>query len=115
MLTDLELGAHKLYHSIIGSAYVKNVLGVEDEEIISAIRYHTTARADMTPLERVLYLADYTSRDRDYNGVEDMRKAVEISEEAALTIALKFTVEDLEEKGLAVHPDTLAAYKFYVK
>ena len=115
MLTDLELGAHKLYHSIIGSAYVERVLGIEDKEIIDAIRYHTTARADMTSLERVLYLADYTSRDRDYNGVEDMRRAVEISEEAALKIALQFTVEDLNEKGLAVHPDTLAAYEFYVK
>jgi len=115
MLTDLELGAYKLYHSIIGSAYVERVLGIKDEDIISAIRYHTTAKADMTPLEKVLYLADYTSRDRDYNGVEDMRKAVEISEEAALEIALCFTVEDLEAKGFAVHPDTLAAYDYYVK
>ena len=114
MLTELEKNAPKLYHSIIGSVYVKKVLGIDDEEIISAIRYHTTARADMTPLERVIYLADYTSRDRDYDGVEDMRKAVEISEKAALEIALKFTVEDLNNKGFAVHPDTLAAYKFYV-
>lgn len=114
MLTDLELGAHKLYHSIIGSAYVEKVLGIEDKEIIDAIRYHTTARADMTPLERILYLADYTSRDRDYDGVDEMRNAVEISEEAALKIALTFTVEDLKNKGLAVHPDTLAAYEFYV-
>ncbi len=114
MLTDLELNAPKLYHSIIGSAYAERVLGIDDEEIISAIRYHTTARADMTPLETVLYLADYTSRDRDYNGVEDMRRAVEISEREALRIALQFTVEDLKQKGASVHPDTLAAYEFYI-
>ena len=115
MLTDLELHAPKLYHSIIGSAYVEKVLGVGDKEIIKAIRYHTTARADMSPLEAVLYLADYTSRDREYDGVEDMRRAVEISEKEALRIALQFTVEDLKAKKVSVHPDTLAAYNFYFK
>lgn len=114
MLTDLELNAPKLYHSIVGSAYVEKVLGIEDEDVIKAIRYHTTARADMSPLETVLYLADYTSRDRDYDGVEDMRRAVEVSAEEALRIALQFTVEDLKKKGASVHPDTLAAYDFYL-
>lgn len=114
ILSDLELSAPKLYHSIIGSAYIKHILGVDDEEIISAVRYHTTARANMTKLEAVLYLADYTSRDRDYDGVEEMRKAVDESPEKALQIALKFTVNELKEKGVPVHPDTLAAYKSYV-
>ena len=114
ILSDLELGAKKLYHSIIGSAYVKNVLKIEDEEIISAIRYHTTAKAGMTKLEKIIYLADYTSRDRDYNGAQEMREAVEVSMEKALQVALEFTINDLKEKGVPCHPDTLAAYKYYV-
>ncbi len=115
MLTDLELNAPKLYHSIIGSEYVSRVLGLEDKEIISAIRYHTTARENMSGLETVLYLADYTSRDRNYDGVEQMREAVEKSSKEAMQIALEFTVEDLKTKGVPVHPDTLAAYEFYCK
>ena len=113
ILSDLELNAPKLYHSIIGSAYVKEVLGVRDPEIISAIRCHTTAKANMTLLEKILYLADYTSRDRDYDGVEEMRAAVEKDLSSAMRVALKFTVDDLKAKGCPVHPDTLAAYHQY--
>lgn len=113
ILSDLEISAPKLYHSIIGSAYINKILGVEDTEIISAVRYHTTAKADMSLLEKVLYLADYTSRDRDYDGVEEMRKAVDVSMESAMKIALEFTVDDLKSKGVPVHPDTLSAYKQY--
>ena len=114
ILSALELGAPKLYHSIIGSAYLEKILGITDNEIIDAVRYHTTAKQNMSKLALVLYLADYTSRDRDYEGVEDMRKAVEESIEKAMQIALKFTVEDLNKKGMPVHPDTIAAYNEYV-
>lgn len=115
ILSALELGAKKLYHSIIGSAYLKEVLGITDSEIIDAVRYHTTAKKNMSLLSKVLYLADYTSRDRDYNGVEEMRQAVEESIENAMKIALEFTVEDLKAKGCPVHPDTLDAYDEFVK
>ena len=115
ILSDLELNAPKLYHSIIGSEYIRQVLGVTDPEIISAVKYHTTAKADMTLLEKILYLADYTSRDRDYDGVDKMREAVEQSMEKAMKIALQYTVEDLTSRGLPVHPDTLAAYEQYAK
>lgn len=115
ILSALELGAKKLYHSIIGSAYIENVLKVKDTEIIDAVRYHTTAKKDMSTLAKVLYLADYTSRDRDYDGVDEMREAVEQSMEKAMRIALQFTVEDLKAKGCPVHPDTLDAYNEFVK
>ena len=115
ILSALELGAKKLYHSIIGSAYIEKVLKLNDKEIIDAVRYHTTAKKDMSTLAKVLYLADYTSRDRDYDGVDEMREAVEQSMEKAMRIALQFTVEDLKAKGCPVHPDTLDAYDEFVK
>jgi len=113
ILSDLEISAPKLYHSLIGCAYVKRVLGINDEEIYGAIKYHTTARANMTLLEKVIYLADYTSLDRDYNGVDMMREAVDKGMDLALKEALDFTVSDLSSRGLAVHPDTLAAWHQY--
>ena len=58
-VTDLELSARGLLHSITGSAYVHNVLGVNDEEILNAIRYHTTARANMGILEKIVFIADF--------------------------------------------------------
>lgn len=110
ILTDVEKQAPKLWHAILGSEYVRRVLKIDDDEIISAIRYHTTAKADMSLLEKVIYIADFTSADRDYNGVENMRKAAECDLSAAMREALKFSVIDLAEQGRAIHPDTIDAY-----
>ncbi len=108
-MTELEFAGTKLWHSILGADYVARFIGVSDLEIINAVRYHTTARAGMSKLEKLIYLADYTSVERNYNGVEDMRAAVDVSIEKAMKIALEFTVDDLSSKGVPVHPDTLAA------
>lgn len=107
--TEIERSAPKLWHAMAGSAYLQNVFGIA-EDIVSAVRYHTTAKPGMTLLEKVLYLADYTSADREYDGVDEMRRAVDISIAAAMRVALRFTIEDLSAKYLPIHPDTFMAY-----
>ena len=109
MPTEIERNAPKLWHAMAGSEYLRQKFGVQDD-IVLAVRYHTTARSNMSLLEKVLYLADYTSADRDYYGVDEMRKAVEVSMERAMKVALKFTIEDLSSRCLPIHPDTLMAY-----
>lgn len=110
MLNDVEQNAEKLWHAISGAAYVCYVLGIKDEEIFDAIRYHTTARADMPLLSKILYLADFTSADRDYEDVDVMRRLVDESLDSAYIYALKYTINDLVENSRAVHSDTFAAY-----
>ena len=110
MLSDIEFAAFKLWHAISGAEYARREVGVTDEEILSAIRYHTTAKAGMTVFEKLLYIADFTSADRNYPGVEGVRQAAEESIEAAMEEGLAFTVSDLAEARKAIHPDTLAAY-----
>lgn len=109
-LTELELSSEKLWHAMSGACFIKYDLKIDDCDITNSVRYHTTARADMSLLEKIIYLADFTSEERDYNGVENMRRAVDISLELALTEALKFSIADLAERELAIHPDTLAAF-----
>lgn len=110
MLNDIEKNAEKLWHAISGAAYIENVLKIDDKEIITAVRYHTTARAGMTQLEKLLYLADFTSADRDYDDINVMREKVEISLEAALDYALSYTINDLVSRGKPLHLDTVNAY-----
>jgi predicted HD superfamily hydrolase involved in NAD metabolism len=110
MLDNIEKNAPKLWHAILGAAYLERALGISDKEILNAVRYHTTARANMGLLEKLIYLADFTSEDRDYNGVDSMRKAVDVSLEKAMFEALEFSVEDLKAKGCPVHKDTMDAY-----
>lgn len=99
----------KLWHAKAGAAYVRDQLGVEGD-IVAAIACHTTAKAGMTILDKVLFLADFISEDRDYDGVEQMRAATDRSMEEGMDIALSFSIVDLVERRKAVHPDTLDAY-----
>lgn len=110
ILNDIEKRAEKLWHAISGAAFVEHKLGISDNEIINAIRYHTTAREDMTQLEKLLYLADFTSDDRDYDDIDIMRQKVEESLEAALEYALSYTIKDLVLQGKPLHLDTVKAY-----
>ena len=109
-LNEVELQAPKLWHAIAGAVYVREVLGIGDQDIVNAVRYHTTARADMSLLEKVIFIADYTSEERDYKGVERMRKACDQSLEYAMEEALAFGIEVRAEEHTAIHPDTFAAY-----
>ena len=110
ILNNVEKNAEKLWHAISGAAFVRYVLNVQDEQIIDAIRYHTTAKEDMSLLSKILYLADFSSRDRDYDDVDVMRKLVDISIEKALSYALSYSIKDLVENGRALHLDTIYAY-----
>lgn len=109
-LNEVEQQAPKLWHAIAGAVYVKKVLRIRDKDIVNAVRYHTTARAEMTLLEKIVFIADYTSEDRDYKGVEKMRKASNVSLEYAMEEALAFDIEERADEHTAIHPDTFEAY-----
>lgn len=109
-LSELEKVTPKLWHAIVGAEYIKNELGIDDEDIITAVRYHTTGRKDMTLSEKILFIADFISADRDYNGADEMRERAEKSLECAMDMGLSFTIADLVEHGRPVHPDTVDAY-----
>lgn len=110
ILDNVQQNAPKLWHSISGSIYVKNILGIMDEDILNAIRFHTTGRAGMSLLEKVIYIADYTSKERDYNGVKTMRKKSLKSIESAMLYSYQFSFGDLTKRKLAIHPDQLECY-----
>lgn len=110
ILNCVDKNAKKLWHAISGEAYIKNVLGINDIEILDAVRYHTTAKADMSLTAKILYLADFTSVDRDYEDVDVIRKLVDKSLDEAMIYALKYSITDLVENSKAVHIDTINAY-----
>lgn len=110
ILTRTEQVSRKTWHAIAGEAYCRLKLSVTDREILSAIRWHTTARAGMTLLDKVIFIADFISADRDYDGVERMREKAYVSLENAMLEGLQFTLAELIENGWAVHEDSLAAY-----
>jgi nicotinate-nucleotide adenylyltransferase len=110
ILTNIERKNFKLWHAITGSAYVKFVLKIDDLEIYNAIRYHTSARGGMSLLEKVVFVADFTSKDRNYSEVNRIRADANISLEKAMKSGLKYTIRELLSSNLPIDPGCLAAY-----
>lgn len=110
MLTELERRSPKLWHAISGAAYIRDTLGIDDMDIFNAVRYHTTARAGMSLLEKVIFLADFTSAERDYPDIDVIRQHAEVSLEDGMLYGIRFTLSRLVSRGDLVSPDALAAY-----
>ena len=113
-ITDLEKNSKKFYHQISGSAYAKAVLGIEDKEILDAIRYHTTGRANMTLMDEIIYLADFISADRDYEDVDIMRQKVDEGKAEGLLYSTRYTIKSVIKKGKILHPETINAYNWII-
>jgi predicted HD superfamily hydrolase involved in NAD metabolism len=110
ILTNVERSAPKLWHAMLGAVYIKSELHLDDAEILDAVRYHTTGRENMTLLDKIIFIADFISADRDYEGVENLRRAAEVSLEEAMIAGITFTIQDLASGCKPIHPDTVAAY-----
>ena len=109
-LSKLELNSRFVIHQRSGAAYCRLVLGIDDEDVLGAIRYHTTGKRGMSLLERVVYTADFISADRNYPDVEKMRSLALVSLEEAMLYSLKFTINMRVGEGTLLHPDTLDCY-----
>lgn len=103
----------QLIHSYAGALYLQSHMDIHDPEVIEAVRYHTTARAGMSLLETVVYLADLTSEDREYPDVGEMRRLCDTDLRKAMIHALTHTVKELTRKQKPICPDTLGACKEY--
>lgn len=114
ILTDVERSSYKLWHAICGAAYIEKELHITDPDIVDPVLYHTTARANMTLLDEILFIADYISEDRKFEGVEEMRVMAFEDLEKTVLHGCSETIQDLAARGLAIHPNTMGAYNWCV-
>lgn len=109
-LDAVERQSATLWHARSGEVFIRHILGFEDEDILRAVRYHTTGCSNMTLLEQVLFVADFTSADRNYPDVDVMRRLADISLSEAMQYGVAYTIRSLVDEGRAVHSDTLDLY-----
>lgn len=107
-LDEMERREIKLLHAKTGAGVAETVFGT-DREITDAIRWHTTGRAGMTLLEKVIYLADYIEPTRDFPGVGELRRTCYEDLDAGLLLGLEMTIREMEARGAPIHPKTLEA------
>ena len=105
----------KLRHAKVGAYFAKYEFGIDDDEIFDAIYYHTTGKADMPILTKIIFIADCIEPGRDYKGVEKMRKLAYKDLDSAVLEALDFTFKTLIKKKKIFHPDTIEARNFILR
>lgn len=101
-----------VWHGHAAAILARTQYGVEDEEILSAIRCHTTGRSGMTPLDKVIYLADMASEERSYPEAEQLRAHAAKNLDAAVLEGLGMTIAWNKQQGKQLDPETLEAYAF---
>ncbi|TFE01086.1 bis(5'-nucleosyl)-tetraphosphatase (symmetrical) YqeK [Jeotgalibacillus salarius] len=106
---------HELWHAPVGAIFAKEKLGIVNEDILNAIKYHTTGRTGMSKLEKVIYIADYIEPGRTFSGVENVRAVAYNDLNEGMKTALKQSMLFLINKNQPVFPDTLASYNEYTQ
>lgn len=107
---DLMLYGSELWHAPVGALLVKTEIGLQDDEILQAIRSHTSGRVGMGLLEKIIFLADYIEPGRQFPGVDEVREIAGNDLDEAVKQAIINTVVFLLKRNLPVYPGTLHTY-----
>ncbi len=111
-LDDTCKHVEELLHAISGVYVCRELFQIDDEEILLAVRYHTTGRADMTLLEKIIFVADFIEPLRSFQGVEEIRNTAFADLDKAILLALNFTIKYIISIDRSIHSDSIAARNF---
>ncbi len=112
VLDEIEIKNPELAHGRLGALKASVDLGIDDPEILSAITWHTTGKADMSLLDKIIYLADIIEPGRKFPGVDEIRALAPTDIDAAMVIALEHIMAFVRSKGFALHPKSTEAYQY---
>ena len=104
-----------LMHAVAGMHLAQDVYDVHDPEVLGAIRWHTTGHANMTRLEKIVYLGDMISAERSYKDVDKFRKICRDDLDKAMSVALIYNIGDVCKKCGHLPRYTFEAYNYYLK
>lgn len=110
----VEIETKALWHAVASAYYCRTELGIDDEDMLNAIRYHTVGRAEMSALEKIVYLGDLVSAERDFKDVEKYRKYVLDDLDNAMFQVMKWSIPNTIEKGGKIPVSSIKAYNYYM-
>ncbi|MBE6051414.1 MAG: HD domain-containing protein [Clostridium sp.] len=114
VLTEDEKNTFELWHAILAPVVVKQKLDIKDEEILSAIRWHTTGKEDMTKLEKIIYIADMIEPSRVFDGVEEIREETLKDLDKGVLLGLSHSIKYLLENGNLIDINTVKARNYLI-
>lgn len=109
------LGCNALAHSKIAAAILRNEFGVYDEEILNAVRSHTTGRSNMSLLEEIVYVADAIEDNRDYEGLKELQQLSVTDIDRACLFIMDYTLERIRAEGRIPDKDTIEAREYIIR
>ena len=115
-LDEDTIKSPKVIHQFLGAALAKAEYGVFDEDILNAVRYHTTGRENMSLLEKIVFCADYTEENRkEHENLHEARRLVCEDLDKAVEYILQSTVNHVKRNNLSLHPLSERALNYYKK
>lgn len=106
---------HELWHGPVGAMIAEEEFGVTDAHVLNAIRYHTTGRANMSTLEKLIFVADLVEPWRRFPGAEKIRQIANESIDAAMEASICHSIAYLISKRVAIYPDSFECYNEFMK
>ena len=101
---------YRVFHGWVGSIYVKKYLHIYDDDILNAIRYHTTGRKDMSMLEKIIYNSDCISIERRFDGVEYFRRVAQSDLNVVILHKISGAIRDSVRRQVQILRNTYEAY-----
>ncbi|MGK0466056.1 bis(5'-nucleosyl)-tetraphosphatase (symmetrical) YqeK [Clostridium sp.] len=111
-LDEIYFRNPSLLHGVVGSIIAREVMEINDEDIINAICYHTTGRKNMSILEKIIFIADYTEPLRQSAGVEELRNLSMKDLDASVIKCLENTIKYILDQKVLLHNDTIDARNY---
>lgn len=102
-------------HSFLGPIVAKYEYGVDDDEILNAIKYHTTGKENMTDFEKIIFLADACEENRNYEGVDKLRELAFKNLDDAVLFSLDGTIKSLVDRKMVIFPLTIKARNYLLR
>lgn len=105
----------ELWHGPVAAFIAENSFDIKDQDVLHAVRYHTTGRANMSEIEKILFVADYIEPNRTFKEVEEVRAIAKKNLPYAAWLVVRNTIQYLMKKKSVIHPDTFKAYNDLTK
>lgn len=112
---DLKKWGNNIWHGVVGSFIISQDFNLQDDEILRAIERHTVGAAEMSLLDKVLYVADYIEPGRNFPGVDEARRLSQIELDKAVAFETARTVAHLASKAQPIFPQTIETYNAFCK
>lgn len=114
LLTEDEENTPELWHAMVAPIICKEIFKIEDEEVLSAMRWHTTGKTNMSNLDKIIYIADMVELGRRFSGVEEIRKSAFEDLNKGVLDGLTHSIKYLLDNNLLVNTKSIEARNYLI-